>query len=290
MNAKGFVIGLIFRIVSILLTIIVLYAIFNFSQAITQDLIGSGETVALEDHYEAFTGFNEENSTELHHLNFPSNSAIIIMNPNSNFALKQNYEDLTRGGFTGSDLNQNHPAKIRDCDDPSTCVLEEYTSGIIFERPSACEDDLACLCLCEDLTFKGRNNRMIDCEELQCSSSNEFLVPERSYMDDVFDTTDLEDDASEYFLDPLFEYTYWDDSIILINYENILRPNDSPEEVEDYFGLVEDQNTLIFSSQYAGYRYPYVLHEMYDLTIVNRDEDEQGVLGVCFKEDESDCL
>ena len=171
---------------SIILFIVLIVISYN---VIARVITGGADTQLLQDYNQALeeaTNLDPGERTNII-LSLPRNSALISMNPLSDF--KYDYPDY---GFLSTSTSWNN--------------------GVYLDRPSACSNLRTCTCLCMGYnpeSVLARSQGEIKCDSLICFDGN-YTWLERTQMTDVF--TDPQ-------IDTIIDRTrhYWINSTIIIN-------------------------------------------------------------------------
>lgn len=154
--------AMLFRIVALLLFIIAFSATVSFGARLGSYFFGDDTGVVLEESFELFE--NNREGGEVENFRLPSDHMILIMNPGADYSL--NIPDLTLA------------RQFR--------FLRQYTLKDIG-RPSACEDDKTCFCICQSPQISRASATYDDCERLFCKSTDSYEIPSTiSFHDDVF--------------------------------------------------------------------------------------------------------
>ncbi len=219
-------------------------------------------TKAFEEFTEALFEVAEmegEVAGDSYFLSLPQETAIIAMNP-------------------GSDFSFVYP-------DPSRVERARYfpmisIRGSVFNRSSYCSGENTCVCLCEGLGFESeateQSSEKISCGRVSCRGTDSFYVREKTLLDNVFDF-DYDSFETEARLEKEIlsrkDEVYWDNSLILVRHPDI----------GNTAGSRMDWTT--HRDNVAGYGY-FVLPQRFDVFIYKSGvRDGKPVIGICFKED-----
>ena len=206
---------------------------------------------------------------KFHQLSLSQDTAIIAMNPGQGFS----YE------YYGKDLDGASPA------------LYLWREGSSFTRPSSCTPtDTTCICLCENVDFNipeellsdgRREYREISCGELTCKRSEDFVLPQRVYLNKVFDVSD-----EEVGLQLDNNDNYWDNSWIIMRSSKV-RPN---SKISLTLGSGRDAYQREDRMIIAGYR-ELALTPTFDVFIYKAGySGGKPIIGICFKRNIEECL
>lgn len=276
MNKKAGILGLTWtQIIGLVIFILAITSVFGLFSAVFGRSVSGSDIDNLDVLFEELESLNETNNEIRVNLQLQQNDAIVVFNPNSdfNFVLDRLKDDLSKRNMLHDIIFKGH-SMFR----PSSCANRDGTQNS------------TCVCFCKDLTFIGvrsiggaGNDFNLDCASRVCRVSEDFILPEKIFVNEIFEEKELETRfgrPNEYDMSDDF----WLNSFIILRSE-LLEPTNKVQ-ASLFLGAPTGDNINIYSAPIvAGYR-DFIVPSTFDVTLRFLEEkDNKNVVTFCITGD-----